>query len=390
MSGRCRKCLILCLLAITCLLPVVPAAGENGATLNFRDVDIQALINYVSEETQTNFIVDPRVRGRVTLVSGRPVSRAELYDIFLSVLRVHGFAAVQTDGVIKLVPDAIAKQAEVPTASERSPLQGDEYVTRVISVTHVDAAQLVPILRPLIPQSGHLAASPESNTLVISDTAANVNRLVGIIGRIDQESREDMEVIPLQHAAAAEVARIISTMEGAEGRQRPGSRLQVMADERTNSILLSGDPKRRIPVRAVISHLDIPMEGGNTRVIYLRYAKAEDVAEVLRGLAASMEAAGGGAAGAGRGGSIHVQAHESTNAVVISAPPDVIRDMRAVIQQLDVRRAQVLVEAIIAEVSTERARELGVQWGIGSERDGVGIINFGSSGSGLYQLTRGF
>ncbi|MCG5512388.1 type II secretion system secretin GspD [Ectothiorhodospira shaposhnikovii] len=390
MSGRCRKCLILCLLAITCLLPVVPVAEENGATLNFRDVDIQALINYVSEETQTNFIVDPRVRGRVTLVSGRPVSRAELYEIFLSVLRVHGFAAVQTDGVIKLVPDAIAKQAEVPTASERSPLQGDEYVTRVISVTHVDAAQLVPILRPLIPQSGHLAASPESNTLVISDTAANVNRLVGIIGRIDQESREDMEVIPLQHAAAAEVARIISTMEGAEGRQRPGSRLQVMADERTNSILLSGDPKRRIPVRAVISHLDIPMEGGNTRVIYLRYAKAEDVAEVLRGLAASMEAAGGGGAGAGRGGSIHVQAHESTNAVVISAPPDVIRDMRAVIQQLDVRRAQVLVEAIIAEVSTERARELGVQWGIGSERDGVGIINFGSSGSGLYQLTRGF
>ncbi|WP_430733391.1 type II secretion system secretin GspD [Ectothiorhodospira lacustris] len=381
------------LLALACLLPAGLQAEEDSATLNFRDVDIQALINYVSEETQTNFIVDPRVRGRVTVVSGRPVSRSELYEIFLSVLRVHGFAAVQTDGVIKLVPDAIAKQAEVPTASERSPLQGDEYITRVISVNHVDAAQLVPILRPLIPQSGHLAASPESNTLVISDTAANVNRLVGIIGRIDQESREDMEVIPLQHAAAAEVARIISTMEGAEGRQRPGSRLQVMADERTNSILLSGDPKRRIPVRAVISHLDIPMEGGNTRVIYLRYAKAEDVAEVLRGLAASMEggaAGAGGTAGAGRGGSIHVQAHESTNAVVISAPPDVVRDLRAVIQQLDVRRAQVLVEAIIAEVSTERARELGVQWGIGSERDGVGIINFGSSGSGLYQLARGF
>ncbi|MBK1672912.1 type II secretion system protein GspD [Ectothiorhodospira shaposhnikovii] len=382
---------MLSLLLISCLLPGGVQAEENGATLNFRDVDIQALINYVSEETQTNFIVDPRVRGRVTLVSGRPVSRAELYEIFLSVLRVHGFAAVQSDGVVKLLPDAIAKQAEVPTASERSPLQGDEYITRVVTVTHVDAAQLVPILRPLVPQSGHLAASPESNTLVISDTAANVNRLVGIISRIDQESREDMEVIPLQHAAAAEVARIISTMEGAEGRQRPGSRLQVMADERTNSILLGGDPKRRIPVRAVISHLDIPMEGGNTQVIYLRYAKAEDVAEVLRGLAVSMEATGGGGAStAARGAGIHVQAHESTNAVVISAPPDVIRDMRAVIQQLDVRRAQVLVEAIIAEVSTERARELGVQWGIGSERDGVGIINFGSSGSGLYQLARGF
>nr|WP_090207044.1 type II secretion system secretin GspD [Ectothiorhodospira magna] len=372
---------------MSCLLAAAPAIGDDGPTLNFRDVDIQALISYVAEETGANFIVDPRVRGRVTLISGRPVSATELYDIFLSVLRVHGFAAVQADEVIKLVPDAIAKQAEVPTASHQHPFRGDTYITRVVTVNHVDAAQLVPILRPLIPQSGHLAASPESNTLVISDTAANVNRMVEIIGRIDQESREDMEVIPLRHAAAGEVARIINTMEGAEGRQRPAARLQVVADERTNSILLAGDPKRRMPIRVVISHLDIPMEGGNTQVIYLRYAKAADVADVLRGLATSME--GATASTSGRGGGTHVQAHDSTNAVVINGPPDVIRDLRAVIRQLDVRRAQVLVEAVIAEVSTERARELGVQWAVGSERDGVGIVNFGGTGAGIYPLARG-
>ncbi|ANB01652.1 type II secretion system secretin GspD [Ectothiorhodospira sp. BSL-9] len=366
--------------------PLLALAGDHSeATLNFRDVDINAVIDYVSEETGTNFIVDPRVRGRVTLVSGRPVDRSELYDIFLSVLRVHGFAAIESDGVVRLIPDAIAKQGEVPTISGPREARGGDYVTRVITVNHVDAAQLVPILRPLVPQSGHLAASPESNTLVVSDTASNVNRLVEIIGRIDQESREDMEVIPLEHASATEVARIVTTMESAEGRQRSSAQVRVIADERTNSILLGGEPKRRVAIRAVISHLDIPVEGGNTQVVYLRYANAADVADVLSGLAGSFLSGGG----ADQAPSIHVHSHESTNAVVINAPPDIIRDMRAVIRQLDVRRAQVLVEAVIAEVSTERARELGVQWAVGSERDGIGILNFQGASPSLIGLAGG-
>ncbi|MFP4682433.1 MAG: type II secretion system secretin GspD [Ectothiorhodospira sp.] len=373
------------LLLILTLWATVPALAEEGdgrATLNFNDVDIQAVIQYVAEETGVNFIVDPRVRGKVTLVSGRPVDRDELYDIFLSVLRVHGFAAVEGDGVVKLIPDALAKQAEggIPGAGEG--VRDESFVTRVVSVEHVDASQLVPILRPLVPQSGHLAAASESNALVIADTAANVERLVQIVRRVDRPATSGTEVIPLEHASATEVAAIVGDLEGAEGGERAASRLRAMADARSNSILLTGPPERRVAARAVISHLDVPVEGGHTQVIYLRYAEAADVAEVLEGMSGTFDPQGE----ADGGQEIHVQAHESTNALVVSASPELMGDLRSVVQQLDVRRAQVLVEAVIAEVSDERAQELGVQWGAGSERDGVGIIDFGRATPGLAEL----
>lgn len=370
------------------LLFTAPGTAQDAEllTLNFKDVDIQAVINYVSEETGINFIVDPRVRARVTLVSGRPVTRDELYDIFLSLLRVHGFAAVPGEGVTKLLPDALAKQSEVPTI-DRTPqpsVRGDAYITRVIDIKHIDAAQLVPILRPLLPQSGHLAASPESNTLIISDTAVNVQRLVEIIARVDQAVVDEFEVIPLRYASASEIVRILENIKsGDPGRQRPGSRLQLAADERTNSIILSAEGRMRFTLRALISHLDIDMDTGNIQVVYLRYANAEQIARVLEGLASSLLIPGDGPPG---GTQINIQAHESTNALVLSGPPDVLRDLRLVIQQLDVRRAQVLVEAVIAEVSYERATELGVQWGIGSSQDGLGIVNFGRSGTGIISL----
>jgi len=372
---------------LVALLLAQPALAQENDTvvLNFKEADIQALISMVSEQTGTNFVVDPRVRGRVTVISGAPVKREELYRIFLSVLRIHGFAAVPGDGVVKLIPEVQAKQTEVPTVAPPRTGRGDEYVTRVIKVDHVDAAQLVPILRPLVPQSGHLVASAESNVLIVSDSAANAERIAELVARIDLDGREDLEMIPLRHASAAEVVRVLTSLHGGgEGRR---GQMQMVADERTNSILLGGDPKRRVAIRAMISHLDTRIEGGNTQVVYLRYANAMDMAEVLKGLVQGMDVPGADGR-EGRGG-INIQAHESTNALVLSGPPDAVRDLRAVINQLDVRRAQVLVEAVIAEVSYDKITELGVQWGVGNPNSGVGVINFNRSGSGIIGVAGG-
>ena len=379
----CAALLLLLLLLPWSVSPALAQEGGGRATLNFNDVEIQAVIHYVAEETGVNFIVDPRVRGKVTLVSGRPVAQDELYDIFLSVLRVHGFAAVEGDGVVKLIPDALAKQAEVSIPKPGEGVRSGAFVTRVVAVEHVDAAQLVPILRPLVPQSGHLAAASESNALVIADTAANVDRLVQIVRRVDRPMTPAMEVIPLEHAAASEVAAIVGDLEAAEGGGRAAARLKILADSRSNSVLLSGPQARRVAARALISHLDVPVDGGHTQVIYLRYAEAADVAEVLEGLSGAFANPAGEGAEAPE---LHVQSHESTNALVVSAPPEIMDELRSVVRRLDVRRAQVLVEAVIAEVSDERARELGVQWGAGSERDGVGILDFGRATPGLAEL----
>ncbi|AGA35468.1 General secretion pathway protein D [Thioalkalivibrio nitratireducens DSM 14787] len=367
-------------------------AQADTLTLNLRDAEIQTLIDLVAEETGTNFIVDPRVRGRVSVVSGRPVARSELYDLFLGVLKVYGFAAVPSEAATKIVPDVQAKQGDVPNLFAHERLREDEIVTHVIQTEHVSAAQLVPILRPLVPQGGHLAAATETNALLVSDTAGNVRRIRELVARIDQPAVEGFEVIELRHANArrlAEQLRELETGAGADG-QMPRARLRVLADERANAIILAGDPERRLRLRALVSQLDSPVAAGNTQVHYLRYAQAEDVVEVLRGIAESRQTAETGGDPRGqREGAVRIQAHQSTNAVVIFGAPEHTRDYADVIEKLDIRRAQVLVEAVIAEVSSERARELGVQWAAGSPSSGVGLINFDRQGRGLLQLGAG-
>ena len=369
---------------------VLPVSAET-VTLNLKDADISALISTVAEVTDRNFIIDPRVKGKVTVVSSRPMDSDEVYQVFLSILKVHGFAAVPSGAVIKIVPDVNAKQDSIPTVGERAPGRGDEMVTRVVEVDNVAAAQLVPILRPLVPQQGHLAAYPATNVLIISDRASNVERLVSIIRRIDQVSDSEIEVIPLQHASANEVVRVLTSLE----RAAPGGKGNVpaaaggpilVADERTNSVLLGGDRAARLRLRAIISHLDTPLEaGGNTDVVYLRYAEAAELVNVLKGVGKIEEKeAKGGAAAAARRSEFDIQADEATNALVITAPPDIMRTLKRVIGQLDVRRAQVLVDAVIAEVSPVTARELGVQWVFEGARDGegpVGLINFTNAGN---------
>jgi general secretion pathway protein D len=400
-----------CLIATALLISPMLVAGAEAAkpaapkatgpvTLNLKDADISALIDTVSETTGKNFIVDPRVKGKVTIVSSRPMNQHDIYQVFLSVLDVYGFSAIPAGNVIKIVPDANSKQMSVPVADAERPGSGDEVVTRVIELHNVSAAQLVPILRPLVPQQGHMAAYVPSNMMIVSDRASNIKRLVDIIDRIDIPSSEEIEVIPLQHASATEIVRILGTLDqqrkaargaaaaGGEGEETP----IVVADERTNSILLGGSKSGRLRLRTIISDLDTPLAPtGNTHVYYLRYAKAKDLVPVLTGVSASVEQQqpGGGAPQAQPAGAhkapTNIQADENTNSLVITGSPDVIRSLEAVIKQLDIRRAQVMIEGILAEVSTSFSAELGVQWVADGTPGGsgpAGVINFGGTGPG--------
>lgn len=372
--------------------------GKGTITLNLKEAELSAVIATVSELTGKNFIVDPRVKGKVTVVSARPLNAEEVYQVFLSLLNVQGFAVIPAKAASKIVPIVNAKQDAVPTVTGQDPGRGDEYVTRVIEVQNVAVPQLVPILRPLMSQQAHLAAYPPSNVLIASGEAANVERVVKIIERIDTAGDEEVEVIALSHASAPEVVRILQSLQKAvEKDQPPAGQPTLVADERTNSVLISSSQAQRLRLRTLIAHLDTPLEtGGNTEVIYLRYAKAKELAAVLSGVGGSLSAGSRAARPAGAAPAaapavregINIQADESTNALVISASPDVMRSLKTVIRQLDVRRAQVLVEAIIAEVSSNRARELGVQWGYdGSQQNRpVGLVNFGGSGAGLASI----
>lgn len=389
------------LLGLTAFQP----ADAAPVTLNLKNAEINSLIESISEITGRNFIVDPRVKGRVSVISSKPMDDREIYEVFLAVLAVHGFAAVPDDKVIKIVPAAGAKQENIPTLGRTRVSEEDQIVTQVIQVQNVSAAQIIPILRPLIPPQGHLAAYGPTNVLIISDSAGNVQRIADIIRRIDRVSDEEVEIIPLQHASATELVRTLTALEQArvQAGQAAGAvtaPLRVVADERTNSVLLSGDRASRLRLRALISHLDTPVEsGGNTQVIYLRYAKATELVAVLTGVSRKLsEQPGGGPQGQqpvqppaapsqSRNPLIDIQADEATNSLVITAPPDLIRSLRSVIAQLDVRRAQVLVEAAIAEISSERAAQLGVQWVVDGSRDGnlVGFTNF-TLGQSLAQI----
>ncbi|RJQ49575.1 MAG: type II secretion system protein GspD [Gammaproteobacteria bacterium] len=377
-----------------CLALAAPARAEP-VTLNFRDADIHAVISTVSEITGKNFIVDPRVSGKITIVSTRPMEKDEVYQVFLSVLEVHGFATVPGGKVIKIVPDANAKFGDIPTATDEEPGAGDEIITRVIEVKHVQAAQLVPILRPLASPQGHMAAFPQNNTLIVSDRAGNTERLAKIIRRVDQPSSDEVEIIPVQNASAAELVRILTTLEQQSKRSDPSAKqVTLLADERTNSILVSGDQNERLRVRATISHLDTPIDEGegNIHVVYLRYAKASDLVAVLTGVgktakagkapgapaAATPAPADAGAPSPVTGGAgnsaLSIQADDATNALIITSTPEQFRALQSVIRQLDVRRAQVQVEALIAEVSSDKATDLGVQWRFSGDPDVTGTV----------------
>ncbi|SFF40250.1 general secretion pathway protein D [Fontimonas thermophila] len=369
------------------LCATLPARAD--ITLNLKDADISTLIATVSEVTGKNFIVDARVKGKVTVISSSPMDAAGLYETFLAVLAVNGFAAVPAGDTIKIIPEANARQegsARYGTGAGR-PI--DEIVTHVYQLQNINAAQLVPILRPLVPQWGHLAAYQANNTLIISDRAANVERIGRLIAQMDQAGDREIEYIRLQHAAASEVVRILTALTQQDKQTDPTAKpATIIADERTNSILVGGDKTERQKFGEIIRQLDIPLsDDGATQVVYLRHASAENLAPILEGYAQQVsqnERSGGSAtaapAAASGGGTYErtrVLADKDTNALIITAPPKTMKQIRNVIAQLDIQRAQVLVEAILAEVSANKSSQLGIDWAVfnGDRIAAAGILD---------------
>ena len=376
---------------------------QEGATItpNYKDADLSQIIQAVSEVTGKNFIIDPRVNAKVTMLSSTPMSPAAFYEAFLAVLQVYGYVAVPAGKVIKIVPNTDARQLPANDLPNDVSSTSDEIVTQIISMKNISAAQLVPILRPLIPQYGHLAAYPGGNMLIISDRASNVNRLMRIIERMDESGDEPYELVELHNASATELVRTVNQLSqgAAAGGEGGGSTVKVVADERTNSVLISGEKSQRLKIKALIISLDTPKKGGSgdTEVRYLRYADAEKLAEKLKGQASASAKAQGGpgaaqaAAPSSSGGSnvdasVTIWADVPTNALIITAPPKIMKSLMSVIDRLDIRRAQVEVEAIIVEVDVNNSSNLGVQWVTEGNNSVAGIINLPGSGTSIVDL----
>jgi general secretion pathway protein D len=357
---------------LTCLLAMLASAAVTVSaqdfTVNLKDTDIQELIKFVSEATSTTIVVDPAVKGKVKVVSSKPVSREELYDLFLSILDVHGYTAVRSGGIVRVIPSKDARSAPVGVSGERTLKNNDEYVTQVISLDNISAAKLIPVLRPLVPQQAHMAAYAPSNAIIISDVSSNINRIRDIIERMDKSAVQKSDIIKLKYAVAEDIVRMLDKLNKSEAKQTGSAEPEVLlvADSRTNSVLVNGDEIERARIKKLVSHLDTPLEqSGNVKVIYLEYAEAEALAEVLSKVMDNMSrlssADGKKAASTGKGGS-NIEADPGTNALIVTADTGEMAALEAVIQRLDIRRAQVLVEAIIVEMEVIDGQDLGLQW----------------------------
>jgi general secretion pathway protein D len=375
--------------------------------LNFQSADLQAVVKAMSQMTGRNMLIDPRVRGQVTIVSARPMPIAGAYQVFLSALKAQGFTAVEGPGdAVRVIPVAEAKAAAPVNEQDGPPRGGEQLVTHVAIGQHVAVAQLQNVLRPLMSPTSQLSVYDPANALVITDYADNVRRLLRIIDKIDQPASTDVTVIPVQHASAIDLAELVVRLSGT-GVAQPGGvpgapttqiaaggdRFSVVPDGRTNSILLRSDNPGRIALlRSLIEKLDVPARAiGSTRVIYLKHAEATKLAEVLRGMISGAAAGAPGAqpGAAGRPGGTTpsaIQADEATNSIIINASDTVYNNLRLVIEQLDVRRAQVYVEALVAEMNADRTDELGIQWAaagqVGSRVVGA-VANFPAANPSL-------
>ena len=372
-------------LAVT-TAPETPSAVNSESaeywTINLKDADIREFIDQIAEITGETFIVDPRVKGQVSVVSQARLSSNEAYQLFLSVMSTHGFTVINQGGQARIVPNADAKaEAGAPRAL------ADQLETRLIQVQHNAASELLPLIRPLVPQYGHLAAVPSSNALIISDRRANIARLEELIRQLDHKNENDYSVLNLQHAWVMDAAE---TLNAAIARGQAGgtSGTQVIADTRTNRLILLGPPAARAKLAAMARALDSPsVRSANTRVIRLRHNDAKTLAATLGELAAGMTSPEGGGA-ASRPQNMLIRADESLNALILLAEPETVNTLEDVVRQLDVPRAQVLVEAAIVEVSGDIADALGVQWAIDARGStgGLGGVNFGNTGLAVGSL----
>ena len=405
--------------AIACSLWLLTASvglhAADATRINLEDTDIRELISIVAKVTGKNFIVDQQVRGKVSFISGRGLDQDGLYEAFLSVLQVHGYEAVETGNLIKIVPAGKARGNVAPLVANARESDSDETITQVVNLAYIPVNTAIQTLMPLSGQ-GETSILPNqaSNSLVLKGKAQNIERLLDVIANIDKPNNEDFELVPLDYAVASQVANTLQSLMSGGAAAAGGAAMstsgKVSADERTNSVLISGDKQTRERMKGAIAKLDVKRAvEGDTRVIQLRYAKAEDVVNVLNGVAPNLQRYGAGsyydytsaqaaAANAGAseapqssGGStsVKVLADKSSNSIIISGPPTLQKNMIAVINQLDRRRAQVLVEAVIAEVSTDLSNKIGATLLANGANDGsgpVGYSNFGglSTLAGLY------
>ncbi len=393
-------------------------AGPDMVTLNFVNADIEGVVKAVSEITGKNFVLDPRVKGTINIVSAKPMSRALVYDVFLSAMRLQGFAAVEERGRVAILPEIDAKlyQSVTPGPKDRQRPAGDTVQTQVFKLQHESALQLVPVLRPLIASNNTINAYANNNTLVITDYASNLARIEKIIESIDQPGGSDPIMIPLRYASAVDVAQTINRLfaESAQNQASPDQSLRfaVSVDARSNSILArSGEPSRLSRVRQLVAMLDTPTSAaGNIHVVYLKNAEAVKLAEILRAIYSGESAlaqprttqplgasplgqtptpaqAPGSASAPGI-----IQADAATNSIIITAPDAIYNNLRAALEKLDVRRAQVYVEALIAELTADKAAEFGIQWqdlaGLGKTTgQAFGGTNFGTAAQNIIGLS---
>ncbi|MCV6604907.1 MAG: type II secretion system secretin GspD [Porticoccaceae bacterium] len=348
------------------------AAAEKTWTPNFRDADIREVIHFVSATLGAeSVIIDPLVKGKVDVISRVPLNQEKLYDLFVNVLDVHGFAAINSGGVLRVIPAKKARTA--PASSSARPEDKNGFVTRIIELNHVSAAKVLPILRPMVPQHAHLAAST-NGTLVISDTAANVKRIEQLIRQLDKASKVETELVELHHAHAEEVVSLLEQLnKGENSASNQQKQLVIVAETRTNSILLKGDQLSRQEAKVLIRQLDRPGEQtGNIRTIYLQHADAEALSEVLQGVITNLEQ---GQQQAGQQVRSAVVADVNTNSLIITAKGDTLDSLLQVVERLDIRRSNVIIEAVIAEVNDTVNRDLGIEWFFTDEDRGT----FGSS-----------
>ena len=383
-------------------------AGPDLVTLNFANADIEGVVKVVGELTSRNFVLDPRVKGTINIISAKPVPRALVFPVFLSALRLHGFTVVEERGVSMIMPEIEGKMYRGAPGGAGA---GDTIQTQVFTLQHQPAAQIVPVLRPLIPTNNTIAAYQSNNSVIVTDYLSNLQRIEKIIEAIDQPDDTDPIIIPLRHASAIDIAQTITRLlvDPVVSPADSTTRVSVTADARTNSVLArAGSPSRLMRVRQLVAMLDSPTSaGGNIHVIYLKNAVAVKVAEVLRAIYSGESPGGAGAAPRAAASPLGqpqapaqsapapgiIQADAATNSVIITAPDAIYNNLRAAVEKLDVRRAQVYVEALIAEVTADKAQEFGIQWqslsALGkTSTQGFGGTNFGTPSQNILSLTQ--
>jgi len=417
--------------------PVIPVATPAPTTpaeptsrlWNLQDADILSVINEVSLDTGKNFVVDPRVSGKITLVSSKPLKPGEVYNVFLSVLGLLGYSAIPNGNVIKIIPNMESGEAATRIASNQFPGKGDEVVVRVLPLEHTSATQLIPVIRPLLPQWSNVSVYMPGNILILLGRAANLERIVNIVKQIDQSADNQIEVVPLHRSSASQLTNVLNNLQNAGRATGETPQVSIAPDERSNSILLGGNKTARMHMRFLISQLDTPSNGaqGNTEVIYLRYLQAKDFAPILGKIAQNILGKGekenaGAASATGTNNSAtkelsttestmgppttpptttpattlsysstdekekeivtnstNIQAEPSTNSLIITAPPALMVALKAIVAKLDIRPAQVLIEAIIVQIEQDDVKNLGIQWGGRITNNTIDTLN-GSDG----------